>query len=135
MPEASKIRSRGGGGKEEDLTDMAVQKPHSWIIGSERNGQITSKRQKRHVPSRGIVEVEGTDAGVDIIRGRALSKNDKVVAVKMHGVSGWSVKLDREIRKVLTGDDEVDITLSVVLRNNCIVWIEGDVVEIQNCRV
>lgn len=48
---------------------MAVQKPHSWIIGSERNGQITSKGQKRHVPSWGIVEVEGTDAGVDIIRG------------------------------------------------------------------
>lgn len=53
----------------------------------------------------------------------------------MNGVSGWGVNLDRETRKELTGDDEVDITLTVVLRNNRIGWIEGDVVEIQNCRV
>lgn len=51
----------------EDLTYMAMHKPHSWVVGFECNGQITPLRQKRYVPSWGIVEVKGVDAGIDIV--------------------------------------------------------------------
>lgn len=113
--------------------DMTMQKPHSWIIGPERNSQITSRRQKRDVPSWGILKFEGTDAGVDIVWFCALGKNDKVVAVKMHRVSDWSRNLGGVI--ALSGNDEVDKALREVLGNDSVVCFECGVVEVQNGRV
>lgn len=109
-----------------------MQEPDSWVIRLESNGQITSNRQKRYVPSRWIAEVEGIDAGCDVVRGCALGKNDKIVAVKMNWMIGLCRDLAREPREVGVGDDEVDIALAVVLRNNCVVRVEGRVVEIQD---
>ena len=57
----------------ECLTNMAMQKPQPRIVGPECNGQVASKRQERHVPSWGVVEVEGFDACAYVIRGCTLS--------------------------------------------------------------
>ena len=114
----------------EGLTDMAMHKPHSWIIGPERNSQITSSRQKGYVPSWGICEVEGTDTSIDIIRCCTLSKNGKVVAVKMDRVGILSRNLEWKTREVLGGNDKVDITLRVVLWDYCVFCTECCVVEI-----
>ncbi len=112
---------------------MAMQEPHSWIIGPERDSQITSQRQKRDVPSWGVLKFEGTDAGIDIIWFCALGKNDKVVAVEMHWVSSWSRDLGGV--NILSGNDEVDKALCVVLGNDSVVRFECGVVEVQNGRV
>ena len=115
------------------LTNMTVQQPHSWIIGPERNSQITSRRQKRDVPSWGIMKFEGTNAGIDIVWFCALGKNDKVVAVKMHRVSNWSIDLGGF--DVLSGNDEVDKALRIVLGNDSVLCVECGVIEVQNGRV
>lgn len=75
---------------------MTVQKPHSRIIWLERNSQISPKRQERHVPSWRIVELERLPALVDVVGFRALSENDKVVAVQVDGMVGWGIDLGGE---------------------------------------
>lgn len=82
-------------GKWKGLTDMTVQKPHSRIIWLERNGQIATKWQERHVPSWRIVEVESLRALVDVVGRSVLSENDKVVAVQVDGMVGWGIDLGR----------------------------------------
>ena len=81
------------------------------------------------------MEVEGIDASTNIVRGCALSKDDEVVAVKMN----WMIVLSNSslVREtqVLSGDNEVDIPLRVVLWDDRVKWIESGVFKIQNCRV
>ena len=131
---------RGGWGGEEkekkkNLTDVAVQEPHAWIVGPERNGQVAPAGQESHVPPRGVLEVEGPDAGVDVVRRRALGEDDEVVAVEVDRVGVLRRDLEGEPRKVLRGDDEVDVTLRVVLRDHGVFRVEGGVVEVQDRRV
>lgn len=53
----------------------------------------------------------------------------------MNRMSGWGIAFEWEIREILGGDDEIDITLVVVLWNDGIFLIESCVIKIQNCRV
>lgn len=81
------------------------------------------------------MEVEGIDASTNIVRGCALSEDDEVVAVKMNRMIVLSnSSLVRETQ-VLSGDNEVDIPLRVVLWDDRVKWIESGVFKIQNCRV
>lgn len=112
-----------------------MQKPHSWIIRPECNGQIAALWQKRNVPSWGIVEVEGLDAGVNIVRGCALSEDDKVVAMKMNRMECLRCWKLVRITQVLSGNDKVDKSLSEILWDDRVKWIESAVVKIQNCGV
>lgn len=77
------------------------------------------------------MEVESIDAGGYIVRVCALSEDDKVVAMQMN----WMIVLRKGPiwePKVLSGKDEVDKTLGVVLWNDCVEWIESGVVKIQD---
>ena len=75
------------------LTDMAVHEPHPWIVGLECNGQVPSPWEKRYVPSGGVVKFERVDARGDVIRGRALGQNHKLVRVSV----GVRVRIERVI--------------------------------------
>ena len=66
------------------LTDMAMHEPHPWVIGLESNGQVPFQREKCDVPSWGVVEFEIVDAGGDIVRGCALSQDDKLGKVSIY---------------------------------------------------
>lgn len=109
---------------------MTVQKPHSWIIGFECNGQVASTWQKRDVSSWGVVKIKCTNASIDVVRGCALSKNDKIVTVEMHRMGDWNRIFEWEIREALLGNDKVDVALCVILRDNCVLLIERGVVEV-----
>lgn len=122
------------GNRTEYLTYMAMHEPHSWVVGLECNGQIAVLRQKSYVPPWRVVEVEGIDAGVHIVRLCALSEDDKVVAMKMNRMIVFGQGSIWE-SKILSGQDEVDKTLSVILWDDCVEWIESGVVKIQNCRI
>lgn len=114
---------------------MTVQKPHSRIIWLERNSQIASKRQERHVPSWRILEVESLHALVDVVGCGVLSENNKVVAVQVNGMVGWGVDLGGEAGYYRGGDDEIDVALGVVLRDYGVFGVEGCVFEVQDCGV
>ena len=107
-----------------------MQQPRSRVVRPERDGQVSPTRQERHVPPRRIVEVERVNARIDIVRVRALRQYDKVVAVKMNRVSGLHDQLVGIIREVLARDDEVDVTLRVVLWYDRVLWIKGLIFEI-----
>ena len=91
-----RVKVKGGKGRWRFLTDMTVQKPHSRIVWLERNSQIASKRQERHVPSWRILEVEILHALVDVVGCGVLSENNKVVAVQVNGMVEWGVDLRGE---------------------------------------
>ena len=112
-----------------------MQKPHSWIIRLECNGQIATLWQKRNVPSWGVVEVEGLDAGVNVVRGCALSEDNKVVAMKMNRMEGLSRGNLVRITQVLSGNNKVDKPLPEILWDDGVKWIESAVVKVQNCGV
>ncbi len=109
-----------------------MQQPRPRIIRPERNSQVSPKRQERHVPSGRIVEVESLDARIDIVRALILSEDDKIMPVQMDGVSGRSNHFVGRIREVRRRDDEVDVPLRVVLRNDRVLLIEGGVFEIED---
>ena len=109
-----------------------MQKPHSWIVRPECNGQIAALWQKGNVPSWGVVEVEGLDAGVNIVRGCALSEDGKVVAMKMNRMEGLRYWKLVWITQVLSRYNKVDKSLCEILWNDCVEWIESGVVKIQN---
>ena len=111
---------------------MAMQKPHSWIIRPKCNGQIAALWQKCNVPSWRVVEVEGADAGVNIVRGCALSEDDKVVAMKMNRMEGCRCWKLVRITQVLSGNNKIDKSLSEIFWDDCVKWIESTVVKIQN---
>lgn len=117
------------------LTDMAMHEPHAWVIGLEGNGQVPFQREKCDVPSWGVVEFEIVDAGGDIVRGCALSQDDKVMSVQMHGMGVESVGLAGEVGEALFGDDEVNVTLVVIFRDDGVIRTECGVLEVQDRRV
>ena len=57
------------------------------------------------------------------------------MAVEMNGMSKWNDDLVGRVRQVLRGDDQVDITVSVILWNHCVFLIEGGIVKVQDCGV
>ena len=117
------------------LTNMAMYEPYAWVIGPKCNSQIAFSGQKCYISPRRVVEVEGADAGIDVIGIGALSEDNKVMAVEMDRVSSGSVNFDWEVCKFLTSNDKVDKALVKVLRYNGIFWIESSVFEIENRRV
>lgn len=118
-----------------DLTDMAMQKPHSWIIRLERNGQVTPERQERHIPSWRIVELEMLRALIDVVGRCVLSEDHKIVAVQVDGMVGWGVDLGGEAGHFRSGDDEVDVALGVVFGDHGVFGVESFVFEIEDCGV
>ena len=113
------------------LTDVAMHEPHPWVIGLEGNGQVPFHREKCDVPSWGVVDIEFFEAGADIVRGCALSQDDKVMPMKMHGMSVESGgKLAGEVGEALFGDDEVNVTLVVIFRDDGVIRTERGVLEV-----
>ena len=52
------------------------------------------------------------------------------MAVEMNWVSGWNDSLVRGICEIFAGDDEVDITVGVILGYHGIFLIESSIVKI-----
>ena len=111
---------------------MAMHEPHTRIIRSKRNSQEPILRQKGHVPSGRVVEVESLDAGVDVVGACALGQDDEVVAVEMDRMVDRDEGLVWDAADLFGGEDEVYVSLGVVLRDDCVFFVEGGVVEIQD---
>ena len=117
-----------------ELTNMAMYQPNAWIVSFESDGQIARRlcRQKRHISSWWVVEVEGLRGVSDAIVAGALSEDNEVMAVEMDWMRCRSEALGWIFADIFASNDEVNIATIVVLVYDGVLWIPRRVAEVKN---